>query len=101
MHSFQRKSVAERSSAGTDGAAVNVEMGWRVKVSESISDRAAPAVVQPRFVCAQHGHSPNGVQVPCMKTRNHESDLTKIPAEVKEWRVTGALKEDYAKPASR
>ena len=26
------------------------------------------------FVCAQHGHSPNGVQVPCMKTKNHESD---------------------------
>ena len=27
--------------------------------------------------------------------------ITKIPAEVKEWRATAALKEDYAKPASR
>ena len=27
--------------------------------------------------------------------------INKIPAEVKERRVTGALKEDYAKPVSR
>ena len=31
-------------------------------------------VVMTRLVCAQHGHSPNGVQVPCMKTRNHENE---------------------------
>jgi len=37
-----------------------------------------------------------------MKTRHHENDeQKKIPAEVKELRATAALKEDYAKPASR
>ena len=41
---------AQRSSAGTAGAAVSVETGWRVKVTESMADRAAPAVVQPRLV---------------------------------------------------
>ena len=41
---------AERSSAGTAGAGVSVETGWRVKVTESMADRAAPAVVQPRLV---------------------------------------------------
>jgi hypothetical protein len=40
----------ERSSAGTAGAGVSVETGRRVKVTESIADRAAPAVDQPRFV---------------------------------------------------
>ena len=34
----------------------------------------APRRSVGRFVCAQHGHSPNGVQVPCMKTRNHENE---------------------------
>ena len=38
------------SSAGTAGAAVSVETGWRVRVTESMADRAAPAVVQPRLV---------------------------------------------------
>jgi hypothetical protein len=42
--------LGERSSAGTAGAAVSVETGWRVKVAESVADRAAPAVVQPRLV---------------------------------------------------
>jgi hypothetical protein len=42
--------VAERLSAGTAGAGVSVETGWRVKVTESVAERAAPAVVQPRFV---------------------------------------------------
>ena len=42
--------LAERSSAGTAGAGVSVETGWRVKVGESMADRAAPAVVQPRLV---------------------------------------------------
>jgi hypothetical protein len=41
---------AERLSAGTAGARVSLETGWRVKVTESRADRAAPAVVQPRFV---------------------------------------------------
>lgn len=42
--------LAERSSAGTAGAGVSVETGWWVKVTESMADRAAPAVAQPRFV---------------------------------------------------
>ena len=41
---------SERSSAGTAGAGVSAETGWRVKVTESMADRAAPAVVQPRLV---------------------------------------------------
>lgn len=41
---------AERSSAGTAGAGVSVGTGWRVKVTESKADRAAPAVDQPRLV---------------------------------------------------
>jgi hypothetical protein len=90
----------ERSSAGTDGAAESVETGWRVKVTERMADRAAPEVVQPRFVCAQHGRSPNGVQVPCMKTRTMKME-NRIPAEVKGRRVTVFLKEDYAKPVCR
>ena len=40
----------ERLSAGTAGAGVSVETGWRVKATESMADRAAPAVVQPRLV---------------------------------------------------
>ena len=36
--------MAERSSAGTAGAGVSVETGWRVRVTESMADRAAPAV---------------------------------------------------------
>ena len=40
----------ERSSAGTAGAGESVVTGWRVKVTESMADRAAPAVVQPRLV---------------------------------------------------
>ena len=35
--------------------------------------KGATAVVQPRLVCARHGRSPNGVEVPCMKTKNHEN----------------------------
>ena len=42
--------MAERSSAGTAGAGVSVETGWRVKVTERMADRAAPAVDQPRLV---------------------------------------------------
>ena len=42
--------IAERSSAGTAGAGLSVETGWRVKVTESMADRATPAVVQPRLV---------------------------------------------------
>jgi hypothetical protein len=44
------RASAERLSAGTAGAAVSVETGWRVKVTEIMADRAAPAVVQPRLV---------------------------------------------------
>jgi hypothetical protein len=44
------KFLAGRSSAGTAGAGVGVETGWRVKVTASMADRAAPAVVQPRLV---------------------------------------------------
>jgi hypothetical protein len=51
-------------------------------------------------VCAQHGRSPNGVQVPCMKTRTMKME-NRIPAEVKGRRVTVFLKEDYAKPVCR
>jgi len=40
----------ERSSAGTAGAGVSVETGWWVKVTESMADRTAPAVAQPRLV---------------------------------------------------
>ena len=40
----------ERSSAATAGAGVNVDTEWRVKVTGSMADRAAPAVVQPRLV---------------------------------------------------
>lgn len=42
--------LAERSSAGTAGAGVSVETGWWVEVAESMTDRAAPAVFQPRLV---------------------------------------------------
>lgn len=42
--------LAERLSAGTAGAEVSVETGWRVKVTESMADTAAPAVAQPRLV---------------------------------------------------
>jgi hypothetical protein len=42
--------LGERLSAGTAGAGVIVETGRRVKVTESMADRAAPAVVQPRLV---------------------------------------------------
>jgi hypothetical protein len=41
---------AQRLSAGTAGAGVSVETGWRVKVMENMADRAAPAVDQPRLV---------------------------------------------------
>jgi hypothetical protein len=37
-------------SAGTAGAGVSVETGRWVKVTQSMADRAAPAVVQPRLV---------------------------------------------------
>lgn len=43
-------SSGERSSAGTAGAPVSVETGWRVETTKSMADRAAPAVVQPRLV---------------------------------------------------
>ena len=42
--------LAERSSAGTAGAGLSVETGRWVKVTESVADKAAPAVVQPRLV---------------------------------------------------
>ena len=50
MSRYVLRLLAERSSAGTAGAGVSVETGWRVKVTESMADRAAPAVVQPRLV---------------------------------------------------
>ncbi len=40
----------QRPSAGTAGAGVSVETGWRVKATERMADRAAPAVGQPRLV---------------------------------------------------
>ena len=43
-------SLCERSSAGTAGAGVSVETGWRVKSTEGVADRTAPAVVQTRLV---------------------------------------------------
>lgn len=50
-------------SAGTAGAGVSVETGLRVKVTGSMSDTAAPAVVQPRLVYALHGRVISGVEV--------------------------------------
>ncbi len=50
LHGEWRVVLGERLSAGTAGAAVRVETGWRVKVTEIMADRAAPAVVQPRLV---------------------------------------------------
>jgi hypothetical protein len=48
---YHRSSIHhERSSAGTAGAGVGADTGWRVEVTESMADRAAPAVVQPRLV---------------------------------------------------
>jgi hypothetical protein len=53
--SFQRSHAAlnsvqlSRSSAGTAGAGESVETGRRLKVRESMADKAAPAVVQPRL----------------------------------------------------
>ncbi len=41
---------AERLSAGTAGAGVSVETEWGDKATESMADRAAPAVDQPRLV---------------------------------------------------
>lgn len=41
---------AQRSSAGTAGEGVSAETEWRVNVTESMPDRAAPAVVQARLV---------------------------------------------------
>lgn len=60
--------------------------------------RAAACI---RVVCAEHGHSPDGVQVSCRETRHDENKIMKILAEVKVRRVIGGLKEDYARPASR
>jgi len=37
-------------SAGTAGAGVSDETGGRVKVTESMADIAAPAIIQPRLV---------------------------------------------------
>jgi hypothetical protein len=64
--------LAERLSAGTAGAGVSVETGWRVKVTESMADRAAPAVVQPRlvspwFLFGSEGHWKAGLRD---RTRN-------------------------------
>ena len=42
--------LGERLSAGTAGAGVSVETGWRVKVTESMADTAATAVDQLRLV---------------------------------------------------
>lgn len=36
--------LGKRQSGGTSGAGVSAETGWRVKVTESMADRAAPAV---------------------------------------------------------
>jgi hypothetical protein len=36
----------QSSSAGPAGTRVGVETGWWVKVTESVDDRAAPAVAQ-------------------------------------------------------
>jgi hypothetical protein len=64
--------LAERLSAGTAGAAVSVETGWRVKATESMADRAAPAVVQPRFVrpwlcyVFRHRVPPSGQLLQCV-----------------------------------
>lgn len=41
---------AQRRSDVTTGAGVSVKPEWRVKVTESMPDRAAPAVDQPRLV---------------------------------------------------
>ena len=54
-------SLCERLSAGTAGAGVSAETGSRVKVAESIADKAAPAVDQPRLVrpwfpCVRRSH---------------------------------------------
>lgn len=35
---------------GTAGAGVSAETGWRVKVTQSLADSGAPAVVQPHLV---------------------------------------------------
>jgi hypothetical protein len=61
MMCFMSYLINERSSAGTAGAGVSVDTGWRVKATEIMADKAAPAVVQPRlvrpgFACGD-GHS--------------------------------------------
>ena len=52
--------LGERSSAGTAGTGVSDETGWKVKATESVADRTAPAVEQPRLVrpllCGFTGH---------------------------------------------
>ena len=44
--------------------------------------KGATAVDQPRIGCAQHGRSPEGVQVPCVKP-NMKKRTMKTLAEVK------------------
>ena len=60
---------AERSSAGTAGAGVNVETGRRIKVTESMADTAPPAVVQPRLVRLLRLLVPKGLEVFVLKLR--------------------------------
>jgi hypothetical protein len=65
---------AERLSAGTAGAGVSVETGFRVKVTESMADRAAPAVDQPRLVlpsvCCVFLHVEHGAYLACFSERS-------------------------------
>ena len=42
--------LGEGSSAGTAGVGVSVDTRWQVKVTGSVADRTAPAVVPPRLV---------------------------------------------------
>ena len=54
------------------GRAMDVGLGlWRgvgMKTGRLIG------VVMPRLVCAQHGHSPKGVQVPCVKIEMNRNE---------------------------
>ena len=67
--------LGERLSAGSLRAGQRVEHKVRVGFKKRHRKKVeSPEACQPRLVCARHGHSPNGVQVPCMKTRTHESE---------------------------
>ena len=45
------------------------------------------------LLCAQHGHSLDGVQIRCRSTRHDENRLMNLPAEVKVQRVIVGLEE--------